>query len=449
MRIAITNWSRRRVGGVETYLDAVVPELHRHGHEVAFLCEVDVPARNERITVPEGSPTWCASSLGHDGAIAELRNWKPDLIYSHGFSDPLFEARIAALTPTIFWAHNYYGTCISGNKSFRRPVVKPCSRRFGLKCLLHYYPHRCGGLNPATMWKEYNRQRARLRLLHKFRGIVVASEHMREEYLRHEILPSRVHVIPYPVRTCRVRNEAACYHNSNGLNSGARRRHIETELSETGHRREVEQGGPWRLLFVGRMTSLKGGLLLLESLPRVSRSLQRPLHLVLAGDGPDRVLWEKHATGIEAANPAVKVEFVGWINGERLQNLFRESDLLVVPSVWPEPFGLVGPEAGLHGVPAVAFRVGGIPEWLIDGVNGYLVLGDAPNADDLAATIIKYLRSSADHPLLREGAMKVAREFSMQRHLGRLLPILESAVAGRDVRALETAQSLSIQAAHD
>ena len=52
------------------------------------------------------------------------------------------------------------------------------------------------------------------------------------------------------------------------------------------------------------------------------------------------------------------------------------SDLLVVPSVWPEPFGSVGPAAAQHGIPAAAFAVGGIPQWLHEGVNGHLADGN-------------------------------------------------------------------------
>ena len=68
----------------------------------------------------------------------------------------------------------------------------------------------------------------------------------------------------------------------------------------------------------------------------------------------------------------------------------KNMDLLVVPSVWPEPFGLVGPEAAHHGVPSAAFAVGGIPEWLVDGVSGHLAAGDRPTG---AITVGRRCRS--------------------------------------------------------
>ena len=96
-----------------------------------------------------------------------------------------------------------------------------------------------------------------------------------------------------------------------------------------------------------------------------------------------------------------------------------------MPSLWPEPFGLVGVEAGLHNVPAAAFAVGGIPAWLVDGVNGYLAPGDPPTPDGLAVAIIKCLEDPATHARLRHNALKVARRFSINAHLVALLNIFE------------------------
>jgi glycosyltransferase involved in cell wall biosynthesis len=139
-----------------------------------------------------------------------------------------------------------------------------------------------------------------------------------------------------------------------------------------------------RLLFAGRMESLKGGTVLLDALPLVSSALSRPLVLTFAGDGSGRFGWARRADAIVRRHPAMRIEFTGWIEPAALAALFDSSDLLVVPSLWPEPFGLVGPEAGMRGLPAAAFAAGGIPEWLTDGVNGALAYGLPPAAADLA-----------------------------------------------------------------
>jgi glycosyltransferase involved in cell wall biosynthesis len=61
-----------------------------------------------------------------------------------------------------------------------------------------------------------------------------------------------------------------------------------------------------------------------------------------------------------------------------LDRAYERAQIVVVPSHWPEPFGLVGIEAMARGRPVVATATGGIPEWLADGETGILVEpGDA------------------------------------------------------------------------
>jgi L-malate glycosyltransferase len=56
-----------------------------------------------------------------------------------------------------------------------------------------------------------------------------------------------------------------------------------------------------------------------------------------------------------------------------VENVYHTADIVVVPSRWQEPLGLINLEAGACRKPVVATRVGGIPEVVVDGVNGYLV----------------------------------------------------------------------------
>lgn len=78
-----------------------------------------------------------------------------------------------------------------------------------------------------------------------------------------------------------------------------------------------------------------------------------------------------------------------------IENVFRTTDILVVPSRWGEPFGLINIEAGAAGIPVVATRDGGIPEIIRDGDNGVLV--DVGDELGLAAAV----RKLVDDPELR------------------------------------------------
>jgi glycosyltransferase involved in cell wall biosynthesis len=140
-----------------------------------------------------------------------------------------------------------------------------------------------------------------------------------------------------------------------------------------------------RVLFLGRMTAVKGIDLLLDAIA-VLRARGEPLELVLAGDGAVRKVAEARARRLD-----LPARFCGWVNPEERSALLSEAGVLALPSTWPEPFGLVGLEAAAHGVPTVAFDVGGVREWLVPGVNGEVAPGDPPTAAGLAAALERAL----------------------------------------------------------
>ncbi len=412
MRIAVANFSSRRVGGAESYIEEVIAEFANSGHDVGLFVELDVPADRAAIRLPRESPLWCVANESMTGALAAMREWHPDLIFAHGLVSPENEAATLSVAPSVFFAHGYYGTCISGAKTNSFPNVVPCTRIFGPKCLLHFYPRRCGGLSPVTALIEYRRQADRLKLLRSYRAILTDSTHMREEYLRHGFDPNIV------IRSSYLRD------TSPGLDVS-----IESANRDTNG---TASGGPARLLFLGRMDALKGGLILLDSLPIVAAALDRPIELTFGGDGPCRDSWARRAQSISAKDTRVKIVFEGWLGAERIAELQASSDLLVMPSLWPEPFGRVGLESGSKGLPVAAFAVGGIPDWLHDGVNGYMAVGDPATSDGLADAVVKCLRSPAEHARLRRGAIAMASRFNLHNHMAQLYDLFEQ-VAGRSV----------------
>jgi glycosyltransferase involved in cell wall biosynthesis len=344
-----------------------------------------------------------------------MRGWCPDLIYTHGISDPQLERMILEAAPAVHFAHDYFATCISGRKAFAFPSTRVCSRAFGRQCLVNYFPRRCGGLSPITMWKNYLRCKDRLKLMHDYRYILVASEAMRLEYLRNGFRPDKVETLPYPIQGVGP-EPIDCEPDttpSGSIGSG-------DSADETARRDTVS-----RLLFAGRMVAAKGGDFLLEALPHVAATLDRPVLLTMAGDGPARSEWAQQARNLAAHNPSIKVKFTGWQDDAALRALFETSDLLVVPSMWPEPFGLIGPEAGIARLPAAGFDLGGISEWLHDGVNGFLASGDPPTSVGLANAITRCLSDPVSYKQLRQGARAEAMKFSIERHIQRLVEIFE------------------------
>ena len=412
VRIAVTNVDRRKVGGIESYLETVIPGLAAAGHDVAFWCEREGPLTRDAIRLPSSVPSWCVEMLGPEPAIAALRAWRPDVIFANGATDPEVERALLEVAPAILFVHAYHGACISGLKSRLSPTRAPCARPLGLPCLIHYLPRRCGGLNPITMVRAYRLETRRRDVLPAYAGVVTASRHMRDEYLRYDLDENRVHTV--------------------GLVASGGAVPAETTADESIARASPAQaagGEAWRLLFISRLYAVKGGHVLIDALPLLRERLPGPIDLTIAGDGPERPALERVGRRVERNFAGIRIRFAGWLNGGQRTRQFQSAHLLVVPSLAPEPFGLVGPEAGMHGLPAAAFAVGGIPDWLIEDVNGHLAPGDLPSAVDLAGVIARCLSDPAHHARLREGAREVAQRFTLERHLEQLLPVL-SAAAG-------------------
>ncbi len=275
MRIALVNTHRARVGGAETYLDTIVPALSTAGMRLALLSEIDAPAELPPIRMPADAPCWPAHKIGWPRALESLAAWRPDVIYAHGMHDLAAAARIIETAPSVLFAHGYYGTCISGHKMFAVPTPRPCMRRFGWPCLAQFYPRRCGGLSPSRMLRGYREQSARLALMHRYAAVLTASDHMRAEMINHGLAPERVHALRLPIAA--------------------------PDAPQCARAKAPAANRPRRLLYVGRMTPLKGGPLMLDALKLAADSLAQPLSAVFVGNGPDRARWERKARQAQAA----------------------------------------------------------------------------------------------------------------------------------------------------
>ena len=393
MRVAVVTHAARKIGGTETYIEELLPALESAGHSVAAVFECDGDISRPPIRIPSRAQCWSVQDHGAAVALMRLVTWNPDIVYVHGLEHANFEARVQQLAPSVFYAHNYYGQCISGSKCFQRPRKTACTRTFGPGCLAHYLPRGCGGSSPITMLRRYALQKRRLDLLQRYQRVLTNSQFVAAGLAQQGVAADCVYLFA-----------------RNSLTAPA-----------TGESSLPPEDHPWQLLFLGRAEPLKGGDLLLKALPVAAKNLDRPLALTVAAAGPSLADWKRIAETVRSDR--IQIDFIGW--STKAEDLFLKSHLLLMPSIWPEPFGLSGIEAGFCAVPAVAFATGGIPEWLIEGQNGYLAPSDPPTAANLATAIARALGDREHYLQLRTNALRHAREFSVSRHMATLLRIFE------------------------
>jgi glycosyltransferase involved in cell wall biosynthesis len=394
LRILLATDGLDEAGGVDTYLAAVACGLLSRGHTIAVLHD-KTPATPAGVRWP-AVERFGLSGLRSPAAFTAAEAWRPDVCFSHNMSALDIEEGLLQRWPVVKMMHGYFGTCVSGQKSFGFPRREPCDRRFGAACLAMYLPRRCGQRSPAVMMRQFAWARSERALFGRYVAVVVASQHMRREFARNGLPERSLHVVPL---------------------------FAPDPIAGFAYPPEPSE----HILFLGRMTPLKGGDLLIEAVAEASRRLGRQIALTMAGDGPERKSWS-----VLASRLGVAATFPGWLDPATRDEAIRQASLLAMPSVWPEPFGLTGLEAAAHGVPAVAFDVGGIREWLTDGESGLLAEGGQPDPAALATAIVKAFGNPAALASLREGARRTAARLTLDRHLDSLEPVLRQGPGTRD-----------------
>ena len=116
--------------------------------------------------------------------------------------------------------------------------------------------------------------------------------------------------------------------------------------------------------------------------------------------------FELHATLFDVEQSAGRFKALGWLSHEETLALYREAAVVVVPSIWEEPFGLVAVEAMATGLPVCASRIGGLADIVRHGETGFLFApGDA-------AELAGHLETLLDDAALRYRLGEAGRRVS-------------------------------------
>lgn len=167
-----------------------------------------------------------------------------------------------------------------------------------------------------------------------------------------------------------------------------------------------------------RISPWKGQDIFLQACALLKEEVQN-VHYLLAGDtfkGNEYLIEELQAF-VDVNNLNKQVTFTGFVDDPR--SLIAALDILVLPSIRPDPFPGIVLEGMALGVPLVATNIGGPMEQVEDGRTGFLVPPSDPDA--MAAAILNLLNDvDLRQSMGKAGQDRVAREFTLNATRSRL-----------------------------
>ncbi|HEV3047145.1 MAG TPA: glycosyltransferase [Solirubrobacteraceae bacterium] len=363
-----------RSGGVATHVKASATALAAHGidvHVLAARIHSDVPVAG--VTLHD-RPDLLNPRAPLPARLGAAISVQPDVFHIHQVDDLEMTRALRQSAPVVTSAHGYPG-CTSGVHYFA--PGEECPRAHGPGCIPNLIARGCAHTR--------HRKTLPLKYLNVSRGLAALA-------------------------ACDLAVSYSATIDRHLAANGLRRRAI-VPLFPT-----LEPGEPpgaparQRVLFAGRVEPAKGVDVLLRAAGRLD------CELVICGEG--RQLPAMRALA-ERLGLRGRVRFAGWLEPAQLALELAAATVVAVPSLWPEPFGLVGIEALALGRPVVASATGGIGDWLTDDVGVGVRPGDA---DELAAALRALLEDpDRGREMGAAGRRLVAERFSPERHVQRLL----------------------------
>ena len=334
-RILVLCDSVDRVGGTESYLSRVLPALAARGADVRVVARriVDPGA----FGLPATEIRWGADDEAPDaGAAREVRDAiervRPDVVVTSNVHDARVMAAARTAPKLVVRVHDNRLFCPQGDRQYPH-FPAPCTLAMATTtCLANALVRGCvAGPNARTLRMLRSRQALQREVLLADR-LIVSSHFVAGICSTNGVPSARLALVPPPF--------------AGSIAASARPARD-------------------RVLFAGRLERDKGLASLIRALSRIEPE-RRP-ELVVAGAPTS----QSRALPALAMRLGVDAAFLGKLSTPELTRAIDGSTLVAVPSLWPEPFGLMGIESFARGRPVVAYGVGGIPEWM--GAAGLLV----------------------------------------------------------------------------
>jgi len=426
-------------GGGQIYVLRLSRELHRRGHKVSIITTApwDHPSgdihydhwQNEEISVTaiginpaaeSESDRWSECGYWLKRALRPvILEAKPDLAHLNGIKPLMTRLCNEIGIPFVITAHHPGFCCPVG--SLLTPEESICQNATERNyCILCCCRHKTGGrwfgeflgrmpaffsqsignyFSPILQktrlgrgllfpWLVEQRIKKLHILLHETRLIIAPSQAMGRLLQRNGVPERRIRVVPHGIEPL------------------------------TSTPTQALAGRPIRFGFVGRIDRAKGLHVLLKAMELIPRPERAELHIFGEAQAPWDQSYQRES--ILCYQGKVPVIEHGLIPSDRLQEIYAAIDVLVVPSIYFEVFGLVILEAFSAGRPVIASTSGGPEELVQDGENGLIVPANDPPA--LSRAIQRLINEPA---LIETMASHIKPVRNMVQHVEQLLSVYQ------------------------
>ena len=173
----------------------------------------------------------------------------------------------------------------------------------------------------------------------------------------------------------------------------------------------------------GRINRWKGQKLLVDAAEIVLKQ-DKNIEFLIAGDAfhGEEYLKNDLINYINDKKLGSHVKLCGQI--DNMRDFYKKLDLFILPSIKPEPFGLVILEAMQYGIPVIASNHGGPTEIIKDNING--ILFEPNNPLSLASEILKLKNNDRKMEKIRINSIRRSKDFSLENMIKKLEKIIDN-----------------------
>ena len=360
MRILHVN-NYQRVFGTEKYINQIMSILNEAGHENRLFIQNWNKGNNPLLALKN-------TQANLRELEKNIHEFDPEIIHIHNITNYKILRYLMQAKPCLKTMHEYRPFCLHGQ--IRQSDQALCNRELSLYC----FTCSCFSVHPLSIYRYWAEKRG-VAAIKNFPHILVYSRYMQnaiEPYLKEH---TKLHRFPL--------------------------------FFDPPNLDPVPVPKEKRIFAAGRLVPEKG----FHHLIRAIGQSGVPCEVRIAGEGPE----QKNLQTL-AAESGVSIEFLGYIPAAELEEQYQWCRMTAFPSIYPEPFGLVGLEAMGAGRPIAGYAAGGVPDWLFDGKNGILV--PHGNISALASAIREILTNDdLAQKMGSEGRIILQNEFNSSKHI--------------------------------